>query len=574
MASQSPIIGIDLGTTLSACGYFDGDQVRLFENSLGDTLTPSVVARDPRTQALTVGRIAKDILVTSPESAAALFKRDMGTERVRQVGREAMTPIELSACVLDALRADAERALGCAIDRCVVTVPAYFGEPQRVATKRAAELAGFTVERVLNEPTAAAIAYGLHRADQETSFLVFDLGGGTFDVCVMELFEGLLEVKSVAGESRLGGEDFTDALARLALERAGIEAGELHGRPEEHALLYKRAELLKRQLSRWNTGSLTVPAIGTHDAVTIEVDAAQAASVWRPLLDRLVGPCRAALRGAGIGPKDLADVILVGGATRMPCVRALAAELFDREPHSEDDPDLVVVRGAALQAALCADATAVGDLVITDVASHSLGVATSKRVGTTIATGYFSPVLHRNTAIPTSQSDSFETMEHGQREILLQVYEGEARRVEHNTHIGELRVEGIPARRAGESIRVTFTYDLNGILEVEAEIAATRKKFSKIFHRNGKPLEGVALERARDRLNALKVEPAMRPRYRDAIGRAELLWRDLGPAERDVLTNALSFFEDALASRDSAQIELGHSMLLDICRRFAGDERW
>jgi molecular chaperone HscC len=242
---------------------------------------------------------------------------------------------------------------------------------------------------------------------------------------------------------------------------------------------------------------------------------------------------------------------------------------------AEENPDLVVARGAAMQAALCADAAAIGDLVITDVASHSLGVATARRVGTSIATGFFSPVIHRNTVIPTSQSELFHTMDHGQREIHLEVFEGDARRVDQNTHIGDLNVSGLKARAAGEeSILVTFTFDLNGILEVEAEIASSKKKVSKIFQRNAAALEGEALAQARSRLSALKVAPALRPLYRDAIGRAELLWRDLGPAERAVLDQALALFESALADRDPAQIEAGHEMLLAVCRRFEGDERW
>lgn len=246
-----PIVGIDLGTTFSSVAYFNGTVPELIKNDLGEIMTPSAVAIDSKTQLMTVGRTARDILALSPASAAFNFKRNIGTDRKIMIRSVDYSSIELSAYVLDALRQNAAGVFGEPPLQCVVTVPAYFNDAQRFATKQAAELAGFITKRVLNEPTAAAIAYGLHRAKDHSTFLVFDLGGGTFDVCVMELFDGVLEVKSVAGISQLGGEDFTHALSCLILKKAGLEINPEQLSVEERIALHRNAELLKRSLSRW-----------------------------------------------------------------------------------------------------------------------------------------------------------------------------------------------------------------------------------------------------------------------------------------------------------------------------------
>lgn len=468
----SPIVGIDLGTTNSAIGMLEGDTVRLFPNPLGDVLTPSAVALDPRHRGLVVGRTAKDLLVLHPDHGAARWKPDMGRDGKRRVGDRSFDAIELSAHVLDALRADAERALGTTVDRCVITVPAYFDDPQRAATRRAAEIAGFTVERILNEPTAAAIAYGLHRRDDESLFAVVDLGGGTFDVCVMELFDGVLQVKGVAGESQLGGEDFTALLAEHLAERAGM-------RPPTPgtataAFLYKRAELTKRALARWPTTEVELSAEVTGGApARFELTADEVDHVWTPLVARLRPVVRAALRGAGVEPAQLAEVILVGGATRMPCVQRLIGEQLGRTPIHHANPDLLVAEGAAIQAAMIADHRGVSELVVTDVASHSLGVEVTRELGGHRVDGYFSPVIHRNTTIPTSQWDSFSTLYDDQPQVTLAIYEGEGRKVADNRRIGTLEVKDIPRGPAPKEFRVRFTCDVNGMLEVEATVVET-----------------------------------------------------------------------------------------------------
>ncbi len=577
MGQASPIIGIDLGTTNSSVAFFDGGAIRVLPNALGEVLTPSVVALDERTGALIVGRTAKDIYAANPQLGAALFKRGMGSELKYTIAGARHGAVELSAILLRALRRDASEALGEPVDRCVITVPAYFNDAQRFATVKAGELAGFTVERILNEPTAAAIAHGAHQGAGESTLLVIDLGGGTFDVCVMDRFEGALEVRSVAGESMLGGEDFTRSVAALALMRAGVtfEQAEIRD-PDAVVTLIRRAELLKRRLSEDASGTLVVPALKglREEPVEVTLTRPDVDEMFQTLLDRLRGPCRGALRSAGLNRTDIEDIVMVGGATRMPCVRDLVLSLFETEPRAGVDPDLAVVHGAAIQAALSGGDIAVSDLVVTDVASHSLGTEVTKDLGGQLIHGFFSPIIHRNTVIPTSRSSPFETIYSNQEGILFKIFEGESRYVKDNREIGQLKVEGIPKGPSGQEVEIRFTYDLNGMLEVEATITATGKRIAKVFSRTSEALSDDVLEDAKRRLARLKEDPREKPMVRDVLARAEALLPDVAPQERQRLEEVLDALEAALIQRDMSQIDQLARFLRALCDDLDGGERW
>ncbi len=571
-----PAIGIDLGTTNSVIALFDGTGVRILPNRLGGLMTPSVVALDPDGDGLLTGRPAKEILALAPERAAATFKRGIGGDREYKLNESAYNAVELSACVLRSLREDASAALGTEVEACVVTVPAYFNEEQRFATIKAAELAGLEVLRVLNEPTAAAMAYGIHERDRDAEILVFDLGGGTFDVCVMELFEGTLQVRSTAGESNLGGEDFTRRLVSVVLHEVGLsfERAEMVD-PAALGLLAKRCELAKRKLSESEQVDIVVPPFeGLLDRpVPIPISRDEAEEAWKPLLRRLLAPTKAALRAARL-TKPLDEVILVGGATRMPCVRAFVQEHFERAPAESVDADLAVAHGAAIQAALSLRDAAVEDIVVTDVLSHSLGVEVVQEVAGRIVPGYFSPVIHRNTVIPTVRTDMFSTIHANQTVLDLEVYEGESRRVEENRHMGSLRVKGIPKGPAGQGVEVSFTYDVNGILEVEARVAGTDKFVRKIFTRDSRTLSEDALKRAAARIRKLKDDPLKKIEYRDLMLRAELLWKDLPPEGRSMLAGAIGDFESAIAGRNPDELRTAYATLFEVCEQIDGGDRW
>ena len=577
MGDSSVIVGIDLGTTNSSVGVFREGKVQVLPNVLGEFLTPSVVAIDEKGGGLLVGRTAKEIYALHPERGAALFKRTMGTDVTYPLIGARYGPVDLSSLVLASLKADAERVLKVDVKKAVITVPAYFDEARRYATMKAGELAGLEVVRVLNEPTAAAIAYGLHRRTSDGVLLVLDLGGGTFDVCVMDLFEGSLEVRSVAGESLLGGEDFTRRLAALALEQAGAtyERVEVH-EPEALGLLLRRAELAKRALTAGESATVLVPAIRAlgPDAKEVTITRGEAEAAWQPLLRRLEPPCRAALRGAKLNREDVDVVLFVGGATRMPCVREVFRRLFEKEPLDGVDPDLAVTHGAAIQAALLARDAAVGDVIVTDVASHSLGIEVSKLFGTRREGGFFSPIIHRNAVIPTTQTMITSTLDANQTAIELHVYEGEARMVKENRLLGKLKVNGIPKGPAGQEVEVRMTFDLNGILEVEAIVVATGKVFSTILTRDAKSLTGQALEAAAKRIAQIRKDPNERPRLKDVKARADLLLRETSPEERKTLEQALDALDDAIAQCDELAMARWTQHLEELCEGMDGGERW
>jgi len=402
---MNTIIGIDLGTTNSVTAHLTQDGPMVIPNALGESLTPSVVGIDPDGKLL-VGRAAKELQILHPDRCASVFKRHMGSDWTATLAGRTFNPEELSSLVLRSLREDAEAYLGEKVDRAVITVPAYFNDHQRKATLNAGKIAGLKVERIVNEPTAAAMAYGFHEGRKEKLWLVFDLGGGTFDASVVEVFEGVLEVKSSAGETFLGGEDFTRSLAARVLEAVGLsfERTELVA-PRLVSRLMQQCEIAKCRLSREEATTIRVPSndgdLGP-DCRQITVTRAQLQEWTANTLARVELPIRRALGDAGIGWKDLDEVVLVGGATRMPAVVARVTQLFGKPPQCRLDPDEVVAWGAAVQAGLIACDRAVDDLVVTDVAPFTLGIGISKLFGSERRDGYFLPIIHRNTPFPSA----------------------------------------------------------------------------------------------------------------------------------------------------------------------------
>ena len=578
MADNDEItIGIDLGTTNSAVAAMVDGQIQVLKNQLGEFLTPSVIGIDPKDQSLLVGRSAKELKSLAPDHAISAFKRGMGGDQEFLVESKKFGAVELSAMVLRKLAEEASQSLGRPVVKCVITVPAYFDEDKRFATIKAGEVAGLEVERILNEPTAAAMAYGLHNSDKEIEFLVFDLGGGTLDVCVMELFEGVLQVKSTAGESYLGGEDFTQKLAVAALEEVGLAFEDVEFRDlDAYGRILRQAELVKRQLSFEDEAEFLIPAIAgtTATEVRVTIDQKTALKAWQPLLDRMVVPVRAAIRGASMRSADLDEVILVGGATRMPCIRGLVKELLGHEPLDVLDPDLAVVQGAAVQASLCMRDAAVEDVVVTDVISHSMGVDITRVIGGKFVEGFFSPVIHRNTVIPTSRTESYETITANQTSITFQIYEGESRRASENRKIGELKIKGIPKGPVGRRVDVTFTYDLNGLLEVEAKVVDTGQTLAKVFQRGSTQLSAEGLAKAKKRLQKLKEDPNKNPLIKDLLLRAEVLWREAAPEVRSRIEYEIDAFEQVVAAKNPQTTEEAVERLREFCDELDEGERW
>jgi molecular chaperone HscC len=545
------IVGIDLGTTNSLVAAWRDGQSVLIPNGLGDTLTPSCVSLDEDGTVL-VGRAARDRLQTHPDRTAAVFKRYMGSDKTLRLGNRDFRPEELSALVLKALKADAEAALGETVTEAVITVPAYFSDAQRKATRTAGQMAGLRVDRLLNEPTAAALAYGMHHMGAETRFLVFDLGGGTFDVSILEMFEGVMEVRASAGDNFLGGEDFVLVLIDLFFERHKLSSSL---RKDAHFMqqLTGAAEAAKRALSTQPKATLSVWQGGTQH--TLELDESTLEQACATLLKRLRTPVERALRDANLRSGQLDNIVLAGGATRMPIVRRLVTTMFGRFPSIDFNPDEVVALGAAVQAGLKAKDAALKEVVMTDVSPYSLGVEVSMRISeTTSSPGHFDPIIERNSPVPISRVKTYFPTSKGQMLVDLNIFQGEARMVRDNIHLGQLRVElpGIAAEESGVDVR--FTYDVNGLLQVEATVQKTQHKSSVLIEGNPGLLSESEIAERLLALDELKIHPRDTLENRTLLARAERLYQQLRGDVRAWLGAQIREFERVLASQDKRVI--------------------
>lgn len=547
------IVGIDLGTTNSLIAVWEGDGPKLIPNAQGKFLTPSVVSLDA-TGNVVVGKPAID------QPAIASFKRYMGTNKVFRLGTHEFRPEELSSLVLKSLIRDAETYLKTKITEAVITVPAYFNDTQRKATRLAGELAGLKVERLLNEPTAAALAYGLQNREAESKFLIFDLGGGTFDVSVVELFSGVIEVSSSAGDNRLGGDDFADALevyikAELA-RRYQIDAMQFRWRHEIQQMVH---QLSDREVAYFEQGK----------PMEIEVTRSHFNKLVQPLIERVKIPLEKALRDARLVPDQLDLVILVGGATRMPVIGGEVAKMFGKFPHSILHPDEAVALGAAVQAALKQRHQDLKDVVITDVCPYSLGTNVLRSGSLERqASNRFFPIIERNTTIPTSRVERLYTSHDNQTKCNIRVYQGESYNLDENIKIGELFITLPPRPEGEESFDVRFTYDINGLLEVEVIVISTGKKTKLTIDNQNHQLTQAEIAASLEKLKHLKIHPSDQLENRMVLNELENLFSLFKGEEREEITYAIGEFQDALHTQDPNLIEEARQEALDFIANY------
>lgn len=546
------IVGIDLGTTNSLIGVYGEDGARLIANPLGELLTPSVVSVDEAGNVL-VGRAARERLVSAPAETVASFKRWMGTDRMTRLGRKhAFRAEELSALVLRSLIADAEAALGEKVSEAVISVPAYFGDAQRKATRIAGELAGIKVERLINEPTAAALSYGLQSRAEGGRFLVFDLGGGTFDVSILEMFEGVMEVHASAGDNFLGGDDFLLALRDACLRDLGIEAGQLSG--SEGAQLLRRLEELKRQISTQAGETHTLELNLRGNTETWRLDEARFSDICEPLVQRLRAPLERAMRDARLAPDKLDEIILVGGASRMPLAARLVSRMFGRLPLRHVNPDEAIALGAAVAAGMKARDQKLEEVILTDICPHTLGVDTGKRLEDgQIKSGIFDPIIQRNSTVPVSRVNRYFPIEDWQKQVEFNIYQGESPRVENNVLLGKITVNIPAGRRNDNPVDVRFTYDINGLLQVEATVVATGHTHEVILEQNPGILSPDEIRQRLKALAKLKVHPREQQENLSLIARAERLYEELLWA-RGQLQDALLRFRTVLDTQELERI--------------------
>jgi molecular chaperone HscC len=558
--TQLVIIGIDLGTTNSAAAVWRDGEAMLVPNALGDLLTPSAVSMDHDGTTL-VGIAARDRQASHPDRTVSSFKRMMGTRETCRLAKRDFSPEDLSALVLMSLKADAEAFTGETVTGAVITVPAYFNDRQRKATRRAGDLAGLTVRRLLNEPTAAALAYGLHDRGEKEPFLVFDLGGGTFDVSIVEVYEGIVEVRASAGDNRLGGDDFNEAIATIATPKLS-PATVLDGLDplRKRELLRAAAERTRRALSTSASATFEIAVDGVSASAEVSTEEFEAAAA--PLLDRLRDPVLRSLRDTGIHAESLSEIVLAGGGTRMPVVRRAITRMFGRFPNTTVHPDHAIALGAAVQAGLLMRGVGLEEVRLTDVCPFTLGVDHAVRDSRgTLRSGQFSPIITRNTVVPVSRMEHYTTTTDNQRQVEFGIFQGEAREVSGNVRLGTVKIP-VPPRPAGTvSVECRFSYDSSGLLEVDVSVPETgTTRNLVIVDQEDAPSEKDLAQR-RSALAALKVHPREGAANRATLARAERCYEGFTGPARDQIGQWIVEFEAVLDAQEPRAIEESRQQL-------------
>ena len=545
------IVGIDLGTTNSLVAYYTEEGPRVIPNRIGKRLTPSVVSIGEDGQVY-VGESAAEQMLLNPDSGASLFKRSMGSGKKFRLRDKEFAAEELSSFVLRYLKEDAEAFLGEPVTEAVISVPAYFNDARRRATKRAGELAGLKVERIISEPTAAAIAYGLWQKKDHARFLVFDLGGGTFDVSILELYDTILEVHAVAGDNFLGGEDFTAVLEKMFYDaHPQLNRFTLSGKTQQH--IRRQAELCKIGFGENRTSEMRCNIEGKEYVFPIELPDYEEAC--EELLDRIRQPVKRSLKDAHIRLSDIDQVVLVGGATKSPVIRRFAGKLFHMIPDTKINPDEVVALGAAIQAAMKERRDGIREVILTDVCPFTLGTEVVQEYGDhQYEEGVFFPIIERNTVIPASRTERLYTVRDNQTRIRVHILQGESRFAVNNLSLGELFIE-VPAGKAGqEAVDVTYTYDINSILEVEVKSVSSGKKVRQVFKGQDLDMSEEEIEDRLKTLSYLKIHPRDKEENKVLLLRGERIYEESLGVKREQAGRALREFEHALDTYDPERI--------------------
>ena len=549
------MIGIDLGTTNSLAACFRNGKAEMIPNRLGKYLTPSVVSVDAE-GTVYVGETAKERGALHPLETACVFKRSMGTDKQYILGSKSFRAEELSSLVLRSLKEDAEVYLGEEVTEAIISVPAYFNDLQRKATKQAGELAGLKVSRIINEPTAAAIAYGIGSRGRDARYLVFDLGGGTFDVSVLELYGSIIEVHAIAGDTFIGGEDFTALLCTMFLEKAAIAPETLELRTMNE--VRKAAEACKCAFSESSENTMRCTIDGQNYEMRLSL--AEYEKACAPLLEKLRRPIERSMKDAGVSLSDIDEIVLVGGATRLPIIHRFAVRLFGRFPGMTVDPDKAVALGAAMQCGMKTRDREIREVVLTDVCPFTLGTEIVASNGIFEENGHYLPIIARNTVIPVSRTQTVYTAHDNQTRVNIKVLQGESRMAYHNLQLGEISVPVPSGPKGKEAVDITYTYDVNALLEVEIFVRSTGVRRKMIVQNEQNRISEEEAAARMEKLQYLKQNPRDEEANRFQILRGERLYEEV-PGKRYEIDRALMDFEQVLSRQDRTEIERARNRL-------------
>ncbi len=539
------IIGIDLGTTNSLACIYQGDKPVLIPNPFGETLTPSVVSISEDGQ-IYVGSVAKERLVSHPEASASSFKRHMGTDKSYTLAGQDFSPQDLSSFVLRQLKEDAERFLGEEVTEAVISVPAYFNDNQRFATKEAGKLAGLKVERLVNEPSAAALAASRISGDEEGSYLVFDFGGGTLDVSVVDYFDNVVEIIAVSGDNRLGGNDFDEIIARCFCQQNKMDFDRLS--PRQRASLLQLSEKCKRELTTQNQAELIVEPENKKLAINNLV----LAQLSQGIFDRISQVVANVLRDSGRDMEGLDEVILVGGSAKMPVVEFYLQTYLKKKPCIIGSPDEVVAMGAGTYAGVKERKKQIRDLVLTDICPFTLG--TDVFNSTDVNNSLMSPIIERNSILPCSKTGLYTNPGNYQSHITIGIYQGEEYYSKDNVYLGDIKMEIRPVPKHQACIEVCFTYDINGILEVEVTDHGSKQVKKKVLTSNSLRMSEAEVEQRLKQLQAFKLAPPGGIRTKLVLARGERLFSQLLGVRRQAVSHAMEQLQSVLQSQNDQQI--------------------
>lgn len=522
------IIGIDLGTTNSLVSVFRGGRTELIPNSFGEYLTPSVVGFGEDGEVF-VGKIAKEMLVTKPKRTFAEFKRNMGTNFTYQVDKRAYRPEELSAFVLRRLKEDAEKYLGEAITEAVISVPAYFNDDKRCATKQAGALAGLTVERLINEPSAVALKHHIDKENSET-MIIFDFGGGTLDVSLVEAFDNMVEIQAVAGDNYLGGKDFDEIIAEHFFQEQNMISNLLS--QEDQGIVRKEAELLKRALSEKNSASRSFWLAGQE--YTMSLTNQQLIHISADLFSRMSKPIQKVLNDSDISLEEIDQIVLVGGSSKMPVVAQYIRSLSDVPVVLEEHPDESIALGVGIAAAIKERKGAVKDVILADICPFSLGTA--------VYDGTFSPIIQRNETLPCKRTQNYTTINNNQTKLTFPIYQGESLVAKENLLLGTLEIRNLPKRPKGEVVAsVTFLYDINGILDIH--IVSENQALHRVILNKNMGLSDEEVAVRLKELQKMTLHPLEQEETRLLVEKAERLYQESSPKNRQYIAFLLRQFK-------------------------------